>query len=92
MLGQGAGTVALCGVRIFENKREGTATSIKIPRGDECAKCQAVAGPYTRQMLSVEQKQEIGRLDAWQKVLKIVGDLGMTKAQKERGIDEIVRV
>jgi hypothetical protein len=90
VLGQGAGTIALCGVRIFENKRDGTATSVKVPRGDECPKCQQVAGCYTEQMLSVEQKQEIGRLEAWQKVLKILGNLGLTPAQKEKGIDEII--
>lgn len=90
VLGQGAGTVALCGVRIFENKRDGTATSVKIPRGDECPKCQQVAGSYTKQMLSIEQKQEIGRLEAWQKVVKILGNLGLTQAQKEKGIDEII--
>jgi hypothetical protein len=91
VLGQGAGTVALCGARIFENKRDGTATSVKIPRGDECAKCQLVAGWYSKQMLSIEQKQEIGRLAAWEKVVKILGNLGLTQAQKEKGIDQIIR-
>jgi len=91
VLGQSAGTITLCGIRIFENRRDGTATSIKVPQGDECPKCRLVAGSYTEQMLSVEQKQEIGRLEAWQKVMKILGNLGLSQEQKEKGIDEIIR-
>jgi hypothetical protein len=91
VLGQSAGTITLCGLRIFENRRDGTATSIKVPRGDECPKCRLVAGSYTEQMLSVEQKQEIGRLEAWQKVMKILGNFGLSQEQKEKGIDEIIR-
>jgi hypothetical protein len=91
VIGEGSGTVALCGLLISDTNRQGTVGTIMSPKGDECMKCLNIATFYNNQALAPEQKRRISRLGAWPNVLQIMGNTRLTKAQKQKAIDAVSR-
>jgi hypothetical protein len=88
VLGKGSGTVALCGLVIPEHRREGTAGTVREPKGDECVRCLNAAATY--RMLSSAQKLEIARLGLWTPILKLLANADHTDNEKEEAIDHCI--
>ena len=91
VIGEGSGTIALCGLSLLDTNRQGTVSTIMSPKGDECIKCLNIAKFYNKQALAPEQKRRISRLGAWAEVLRIMGHTQLSKEQKQKAIDASTR-
>jgi hypothetical protein len=82
--GEGCGIVALCGADLPEDKRKGAATTVVIPKGDECQECRRIAGFYTRPKLTPEQRSQINEFKALSAPAKtIAGWTNITDNEKK---------